>query len=158
MGKEDQGRPHPAPLATWVHQLQRHELEEALGEIGIDATGSVDTLRRRLKNFHLRRQAEIDTEISLEECATSLPTVTDEVVDTVVVSNPNASIPTSTIGYVVANSASAISLTWSIALTRPAVPTPVISRPVMPAAFPWAAPSSATGAVPQVQSPAALSR
>ncbi|XP_063921138.1 uncharacterized protein LOC135135941 [Zophobas morio] len=158
MGKEDQDRPHPAPLATWVHQLQRHELEEALREIGIDATGSVDTLRRRLKDFHLRRQAEIDTEMNLEELATSLPTVTDEVVDTVIVSSPNASISTSTIGYVVANSASATSLTWSIALTRPAVPTPVISRPVMPAAFPWAAPTSATGAVPRVQSPGALSR
>ena len=60
-------------------------------------------------------------EMDLEELARSLPTVNDEIVDTVIVSNLNASIPTSTIGYVVAYLAAATSLTSSIALTRAAV-------------------------------------
>ncbi|XP_063911307.1 uncharacterized protein LOC135128328 [Zophobas morio] len=54
--------------------------------------------------------------------------VTDEIVDTVIVSTPTAPIPTSTIG--------------------PNVATPVISRPAMWAPFPWGVATSATGAVP----------
>ena len=63
-------------------------------------------------------------EMDLEELVTSLPTVINEIVDTVVVSTSTASISTPTFGYVVAKSAAAILVTWNFSLTRPVIPRP----------------------------------